>query len=62
MIRSMSPLLHCDLVAKLCLILCDPKNCTAHQAPLSMGLPQARILEWVATSFSRGFCWPRDQT
>ena len=36
MIRSMSPLLHCDLVAKLCLILCDPMNCTAHQAPLSL--------------------------
>ena len=37
MIRSMSPLLHCDLVAKLCLILCNPMNCTAHQAPLSLG-------------------------
>ena len=37
MIRSMSHLLHCDLVAKSCLILCDPMNCTARQAPLSMG-------------------------
>ena len=26
----------------------------AHQAPLSMGTLQARILEWVAISFSRG--------
>ena len=26
----------------------------AHQAPLSMGFFQARILEWVAISFSRG--------
>ena len=26
----------------------------AHQAPLSMGISQARILEWVAISFSRG--------
>ena len=25
----------------------------AHQAPLSMGIPQARILEWVAISSSR---------
>ena len=25
----------------------------AHQAPLSMGILQARILEWVAISFSR---------
>ena len=24
----------------------------AHQAPLSIGFPQERILEWVATSFS----------
>ena len=26
----------------------------AHQAPLSMGILQARILEWVAMLFSRG--------
>ena len=26
----------------------------ACQAPLSMGIPQARILEWVAIPFSRG--------
>ena len=26
----------------------------AHQAPLSMGILQARILEWVAISFTRG--------
>ena len=34
----------------------------AHQAPLSMGFFQARILEWVAISFSRGFSWPRGRT
>ena len=35
----------------------------AHQAPLSMGfILQARILEWVAISFSRGSSWPRDWT
>ena len=33
----------------------------ACQAPLSMG-PQARILEWVAISFSRGPCQPKNQT
>ena len=27
---------------------------TAHQASLSMGFFQARVLEWVAISFSRG--------
>ena len=26
------------------------------------GILQARILEWVAILFSRGSCWPRDQT
>ena len=34
----------------------------AHQAPVSMGFFQARILKWVAISFSRGSSWPRDQT
>ena len=34
----------------------------ALQAPLTMGISQARILEWVAVSFSRGSSRPRDQT
>ena len=34
----------------------------AHQAPLSMGILQARILEWVAILFARGSSQPRDQT
>ena len=34
----------------------------AYQAPLSMRILQARILEWVAMPFSRGFSWPRDHT
>ena len=34
----------------------------AQQAPLSMGFSLARILEWVATSFSRGSSQPRDWT
>ena len=34
----------------------------AHQAPLSMGFPQARILEWVAISYSGESSWPRDWT
>ena len=34
----------------------------AHQALLSMGFPMARILEWVAISFSRGSSRPSDQT
>ena len=34
----------------------------ALQAPLSMGMVQARILEWVAVPSSRESSWPRDQT
>ena len=34
----------------------------AHQAPLSMGILQARILEWVAMPSSRGSSQPRNRT
>ena len=34
----------------------------AHQVPLSMGILQARILEWVAMPSSRGSSQPRDHT
>ena len=34
----------------------------APQTPLSMGFSEARILEWVAISFSKGSSWPRDWT
>ena len=34
----------------------------ALQASLSMGIVQARILEWGAMPSSRGSSWPRDQT
>ena len=34
----------------------------AHQAPLSTGILQARILEWVAMLSSRGSSQPRDRT
>ena len=34
----------------------------AHQAPLSMGILQARTLEWVAIPSSKGSSQPRDQT
>ena len=34
----------------------------ASQAPLSMGILEARLLEWFAIPFSRGSSRPRDQT
>ena len=39
-----------------CLTLCAP---VPRQAPLSMGILQVRILEWVATPSSRGSSWPQ---
>ena len=49
------------LVAKSCLTLCDPMDCSRPGSPVH-GILQARILKWVAMSFSRGSSWPRDQT
>ena len=49
------------LVVQSCLILFDPWTVTL-QAPLSMGIRQARIMEWVAMPFSRGSSHPWDQT
>ena len=43
-----------------CPTLWDPRT-VAHQA-LPYGILQARILEWVAISFSRGTSQPRDRT
>ena len=42
------------LVTQLCMSLCDPMDCNP-QAPLSMGILQTRILEWVAMPSSREF-------
>ena len=48
-------------VTQSCLTLCNPWT-VACQAPLSMEILKARILEWVATPSSRGHSHPRDQT
>ena len=48
------------LVAQSCPNLRDPIGRTvARQAPLSMGILQARIVEWVAMPSSRGSSQPR---
>ena len=49
------------LVTQLCPTLCEPIDC-GPPALLSMGILQARKLEWVAISFSRGTSQPRDRT
>ena len=45
--------------AVLCLTLCDPMDCSLPGSSVH-GIFQARILEWVAISFSREFSQTRD--
>ena len=47
-------------VAQLCPTLCDPMDYNPQGSSVH-GISQARILEWVAISSSRGSSWPRDQ-
>ena len=48
--------LSCFSSVWLCETLYSPPGCSVHE------ILQARILKWVAISFSRGPSWPRDQT
>ena len=49
------------LVTQLCLILCDPMDCSPPGFSVH-GILQAKILEWVAIIFSRESSRPRDRT
>ena len=53
--------IHCWVVAQSCLTLCDPMDCRLPGSSVH-GILQARILEWVAISSSRGYSQPRDET
>ena len=48
-------------VSQSCLTLCNPMNCSPPGSSVHR-ISQARILEWLAVLFFRGFSWPRDQT
>ena len=48
-------------VAQSFLTFWDPMDCSLPCSSIH-GIFQARVLEWVAISFARGFSWPRDQT
>ena len=50
-----------ELVTQLCLTLCDPMDCSLSDFFIH-GTFQARTLQWVATSSSRGSSRTRDQT
>ena len=45
--------------AQLCPALCDPMDCSLPGSSV-YGIFQARVLEWVAISFSRGSSRPGD--
>ena len=49
-------LIQCLLVAQLYLTLPDPMDCSPPGFSVH-GIPQVRILEWVAIPFSRGSSW-----
>ena len=49
------------LVAKSCLTLCDPMDCSLPGSSVH-GILQTWILEWVAMPSSRGSSWPMDWT
>ena len=48
-------------VAQSRLTLCDPMDSSLPGSSVH-GIFQARVLEWVAISFSKGSSWPRDRT
>ena len=48
-------------VAQSCLTLCDPIECSLSGSSIH-GIFQARVLEWIAVSFSRGSSQPRNRT
>ena len=49
------------LKAQSCLTLCDPIDCSLPSSSVR-GILQARILEWIAISFSRVSSQPRNRT
>ena len=51
----------CSAQSLSCVRLFATSWTRAHQAPLSMGILQAKILAWVAIPSSRGSFQPRDQ-
>ena len=45
--------------AQSCPTLCNSMDCSPPGSSIH-GIPQARVLEWVAISFSRGSCRPSE--
>ena len=60
-LQVLQVILPCMCCPQLCLTLFYPTDCSPPGSSVS-GIFQARILELVAISFSRGSPWPRDRT
>ena len=52
---------YCCLLTQLCLTVCNSMDCSPPGSSVH-GILQAKILKWVAISFSKGSSWARDQT
>ena len=50
----------CCSVTQSCPTLCNPRDCSMPGSSVHHGISQARILEWIAISSSRGSSQPRD--
>ena len=57
--EDLKSLLKVVKVAFLCPTLCEPMDCNQPDSSVH-GILQARILEWLAVSFSRGSSQPRN--
>ena len=60
-VLSLPTLCYCCSVAKSLPTLCDPMDYSPPSSS-SHGILQARILDCIVISFSRGSSWPRDRT
>ena len=61
MIRMPETIFSLSEVAQLCPTFCDPVDCSLSGSSVH-GIFQARVLEWIAISFSRGSARPRNRT
>ena len=57
----LSVCMHACSVAQSCLTLCNPMGCRPSGSSVH-GIFQARIVQWVAISYSKGSSQPRDRT
>ena len=51
----------CAQVLQPCMTFCDPMACGPPDSTVP-GVPQGRILKWVAMPYSKGSSQPKDQT